>query len=602
MRRAFLLPLALVAAQCAFAQSPVIDHIAPTSAIVGNAGFTIFVSGYGFPGGATVYWNGAPLTTTFISSSQLSASVPTANLSAVGPVQVIVGGNTGSSNGVVFRVISPLAQVTSYSPTIFAVNVDTPITVYGSGFMSNAVIYFDWLAESTTFVSSSQLIGTISRFHITTGGPHSIRVINGVPAAPTKCLSVAPQTIDFGNQTVGATSSTLTATLTNICSGTVTFSGFTIGGVNATEFANPSTTCGATLAATFNCTASITVTPATLGLRLGIFSVASDSVGSPQSLNLKGNGTATPLISISLPNFADFGNVPNGVASASQTVTLTNTGLPNYVISSIAYGGANIADFDNTGTNCTATTYASSATCQFEETLTPSALGARVGTITITDNAPGSPRVLNLTGMGVQPGPNVNITPSSLAFGTITQSTTSSPAITTLTNNGTTNLTISAISVASSTYSADFAMVTGGTACSTSTILVPGGSCPISATFTPSTTSVESANISITDNAVGSPHLLPMAGTGAAAGAHHMDLSWTASSSGSVTGYNVYRGTTNGGPYSLLTPTPITGLTYTDNAVTSGVTYYYVITAVGTNPPYSPTESLNSAQGSATIP
>ena len=125
MRRLFLLPLVLFAAQCAFAQSPVIDHISPNQAIIGTAGFTIFVSGYYFPGGATVYWNGAPLTTTFVSSSQLSAAVPTANLSALGPVQVVVGGSTGSSNGIVFRVISPLAQVTSYAPTIFGINVDT---------------------------------------------------------------------------------------------------------------------------------------------------------------------------------------------------------------------------------------------------------------------------------------------------------------------------------------------------------------------------------------------------------------------------------------------------------------------------------------------
>jgi fibronectin type 3 domain-containing protein len=65
-----------------------------------------------------------------------------------------------------------------------------------------------------------------------------------------------------------------------------------------------------------------------------------------------------------------------------------------------------------------------------------------------------------------------------------------------------------------------------------------------------------------------------------------------------VLGYNVYRGTTSGGPYARIGAAPVASLTYTDTAVASGQTYYYVCTAVdgGNN------ESAYSNEGAATVP
>jgi fibronectin type 3 domain-containing protein len=79
--------------------------------------------------------------------------------------------------------------------------------------------------------------------------------------------------------------------------------------------------------------------------------------------------------------------------------------------------------------------------------------------------------------------------------------------------------------------------------------------------------------------------------------AHSAALSWTASTS-AVSDYNVYRGTVNGGPYTLINLSPITGLAYTDTTVQSGVTYYYVTTAVDSNG----VQSVNSNQVTAIIP
>jgi fibronectin type 3 domain-containing protein len=85
--------------------------------------------------------------------------------------------------------------------------------------------------------------------------------------------------------------------------------------------------------------------------------------------------------------------------------------------------------------------------------------------------------------------------------------------------------------------------------------------------------------------------------TATALQAHSAALSWTASTS-TVSGYNVYRGTVNGGPYTLINTSLVTGVSYTDTAVQSGVTYFYVTTAVDS----SGVESLDSNQVTAVIP
>jgi hypothetical protein len=77
-------------------------------------------------------------------------------------------------------------------------------------------------------------------------------------------------------------------------------------------------------------------------------------------------------------------------------------------------------------------------------------------------------------------------------------------------------------------------------------------------------------------------------------------LSWTASTTPDVIGYNLYRGATSGGPYpTKLNVSPITGTSFTDNTVEAGETYYYVATAVGSD---GVTESAYSDETSATVP
>lgn len=79
---------------------------------------------------------------------------------------------------------------------------------------------------------------------------------------------------------------------------------------------------------------------------------------------------------------------------------------------------------------------------------------------------------------------------------------------------------------------------------------------------------------------------------------HSVTLTWTASSSSGVTGYDVFRSQTTGGPYTQVNSSALSGTSYVDSSVTAGQTYYYVVTAIG----QGGTQSSYSNQASAAVP
>ena len=79
---------------------------------------------------------------------------------------------------------------------------------------------------------------------------------------------------------------------------------------------------------------------------------------------------------------------------------------------------------------------------------------------------------------------------------------------------------------------------------------------------------------------------------------HWVSLSWTASTSPGVAGYNVYRSQTSGSGYTKINSALVPSLAYNDSSVTPGQTYYYVATAVSTGG----VESAYSNEASATVP
>ncbi|HVJ05724.1 MAG TPA: alkaline phosphatase family protein [Candidatus Saccharimonadales bacterium] len=193
--------------------------------------------------------------------------------------------------------------------------------------------------------------------------------------------------------------------------------------------------------------------------------------------------------------------------------------------------------------------------------------------ITATSSAPGS-----LTS-------NV----SSLNFGSVAVGSSASRTVT---------LTASASSVTISQMSTIPGFTVSGISLP---LTIPAGqSASFTVKFTPTTAATVSGSLSLLSSASNSTLSIGVIGTGTSSTAtvHSVTLTWTASSSSGVSGYNVYRSTTSGISYAKLTSSQVTGTSYTDANVSAGATYYYVVTAVGA----SGAESGYSSQVSAIIP
>lgn len=209
------------------------------------------------------------------------------------------------------------------------------------------------------------------------------------------------------------------------------------------------------------------------------------------------------------PASLDFGTQLVGAATGPQTVTLTNNNatalsITNIAIVAIAPPAAGTDFAIAPGGTCGASLPAGMS-CTVNVTFTPSVASTESAKLVFTDVDPSSPQFATLTGTGTNSAPVVLLTPTSLSFGGQLVTTTSSPAKTiSLKNNGTTTLNI--ISIASSS---DFAETN---TCGTS--LPAGMTCTISVTFTPTAIGARNGTITITDNANGTPHTVPLTGTG----------------------------------------------------------------------------------------
>jgi FtsP/CotA-like multicopper oxidase with cupredoxin domain len=198
-----------------------------------------------------------------------------------------------------------------------------------------------------------------------------------------------------------------------------------------------------------------------------------------------------------------FGNQLVGSTSASQAVTIANVGTTTLTINSILFGGLNAGDFTRT-TTCGGTLRAGQ-NCRVNVSFRPTAAGTRTATLILNDSDVSSPQTVSLTGMGVQPV--AALTPASYNFGTVLRRQTASYGFT-LSNTGAVPLTINRISLTGANAN-QFTQRSncGGT-------LGAGLSCTITVTFAPTQRATANATLSVSDNAVGSPHTASLSGLG----------------------------------------------------------------------------------------
>ena len=167
------------------APAPVVTTISPISAYLNSPGFTLTVNGSGFVPGDIVYfgYSSSSLTTTYVSSTQLTAQVTSSYLTYGGDYGVYVGSTSGQySNQDTFSVVNLSPSMGTLSPTsVIAGSAPTPITINGSNFMSGATVQWAGKTLPTSYLSSSQLQFTPPTSDLTTAAIVSLTTTNPPP-------------------------------------------------------------------------------------------------------------------------------------------------------------------------------------------------------------------------------------------------------------------------------------------------------------------------------------------------------------------------------------------------------------------------------------
>ncbi len=314
-------------------------------------------------------------------------------------------------------------------------------------------------------------------------------------------ITLSPTSLTFGSQAVGTVSASQNITVTNTGTTVVKFKSITV-----TAQYELTQNCGTGLKVGGSCVLSVSFAPTATGTITGTVTVL-DSVGSPQTASLTGTGTSGgPAVTLS-PTSLTFPTQVFHTTSAAQNVTLTNSGTSTLALTSFTILGTNSGDFSQT--NTCGTTLAPGASCTISVTFTPLAKNARTASLSIADNATGSPQTVALSGTGTI----VQFSTTNVAFGNQGVGTTSSAQTVTVTNASPTTVIGSVAITLNGSNPGDFSQTN---TCGSS--IAAKGSCTITLKFTPTVTGSRAATISMADNGGGSPQTIALSGTGITAG------------------------------------------------------------------------------------
>lgn len=405
---------------------------------------------------------------------------------------------------------------------------------------------------------------------------------NGVQPPDAGQLSAMPASMEFGSVVAGQ-SETQFATVTNVggssvavTDATVTGSGFSISGL----------TLPLTLSAGQSVSFNVTFSPKAVGSTSGSIAITSDASNSTLTIDLSGTGTGVGgagQLSVN-PATISVGNVVVG-SSGTASGTLNASGASVTVTAA----SSNNARFTLSGLSLPVT-IAAGQSKSFTVTFSPQAAGAATATLTFTSDASPSTTTSSATGTGIAATGQLSVTPATINVGNVVVGSSG-------TASGSLNATGASVTVTAAT-SNNSRFTLGGL--SLPVTIAAGQSASFTVTFSPQVTGAASATLTFTSNASPSTTTGLATGTGTPAPVHSVNLSWNASSSPDVVGYNIYRAAfgTSCGSYAKLNSNLNTSTFFTDSSVTDGLTYCYATTAVDS----SDQESVFSNSVQATIP
>ena len=347
-------------------------------------------------------------------------------------------------------------------------------------------------------------------------------------AATGPGFAAAPDALAFGDRNV-STTTTQTVTITNAPSGgagdplTFAANAITITGTNANQFAKTADTCsGQTIAVGGSCTVTVGFTPTSVGNKTASLRFVDNAAGSPQTVSLTGRGTQGAVI-VS-PVSLDLGGATVGATGPSQPVTVTNSatgataGTVTIPDGGVTVIGPDASQFAIAEDGCAGETLDPGQSCTVRVAAAPTSAGDKSATLSIADDAPGTPHTVALTAIGRAPA--VSTDPATLDFGAVPAARRSAPRTLTVRNSssgpGADDLVFGTPAASLAGADADrFTILTDGCAGAT---LAPGEACAISVRFAPGGTGARTAVLELADDAPDAPQQVALIGTGTEAG------------------------------------------------------------------------------------
>jgi hypothetical protein len=200
---------------------PSITSISPSNVTVGSGNVTITVAGGSFASTAVVRLNNVAIATTFVSEKQLTAVVPSSELTSPRSINVTVFNPhpfNKTSNTVTLQVSAALPpSISALDPNSVVAGSDGfTLAVVGTNFAANSIIRIDNVSAATTFVNSSRLTTEISASRIATAKTLTITVLN-----PTANLTSGPATLTVTEASIPIVQS-ITPTSVEVGSGALT--------------------------------------------------------------------------------------------------------------------------------------------------------------------------------------------------------------------------------------------------------------------------------------------------------------------------------------------------------------------------------------------
>lgn len=314
------------------ASAPEVDAIAPNEATVGSVGPSIVVSGNNFVPRSIVQLDGAPLATSFVSGTELRATIPSSKLAIVSTLRVSVGTappGGGASDEVTFAVVNPEPKLTALAPlSVLAGAGGAELTVSGAEFVQGAKIVFGTTDIATTFVSSSKLTAAIPPDLLTTSGSVPVVVVNPSPgggSSPSIAFTISNpsatiQSINPSAAFVGSAAFEMTVSGSGFVSGSAVV-------FNGTPLSTTSPGAGKLKAKV----------PASSLTAAGDFPIA---VQNPPP----GGGVSAPVVfKVQYPTPSVTSVAPSTVAAGSSPREIVVTGVGFFVTSQITIDNAPVA-------------------------------------------------------------------------------------------------------------------------------------------------------------------------------------------------------------------------------------------------------------------